>query len=166
MFKDFRKKIAHFVAHDYLDTLIKGVTANEMIHKDLIEKIANQKVAEILLKIDPLEYCLKEFHGIFSEEFDKPENNLDDQSRLRLSMWAYSQKDDVQARFLSDWIMNTAGNALVKLTNPNPATTGYYRSQIANEITRRKEIGRLSLYYEGIIKKKDEEFDSGVGVEL
>lgn len=168
MFKNSRKKIACFISPEYKEEadeiLVKGMfKLREDTEK--IEHTINQRVAEALLKVDPFELVLRDFHGVFSHDFEKMEEPLNDQSKLRLSMWAYQQKTDTEANFFSDWIMNTAGNALFKLTQPSMERLSYYRAQIANEITRKKEIGRLSLYYEEIIKRKDGEFDSGVGVE-
>ena len=146
MLKDFRKKLAIFLSPEY--------------GKE-IDMVVDQRVAEVLLRMDPLEPLIREYHGIFSEYFTQPDEKLDDQSRLRLSMWAYKEKHDVEAKYFSEWIMNTAGNAYIGLTNPKPETTAYFRAQIANEMLRKKEIGRLSLYYEEKIKRNVGEDFSG-----
>lgn len=168
MFKNLRKKFACFVSPEYKEEVDEILIKGMFQHREAMEKTEQEvgrRVAEALLKVDPFELVLRDFHGVFSQDFEKMEEPLNDQSKLRLSMWAYQQKTDSEANFFSDWIMNTAGNALFKLTNPNMERLSYYRAQIANEITRKKEIGRLSLYYEEIIKKKDGEFDSSVGIE-
>lgn len=168
MLINLRKKLACFISPEYRDEadeiLVKGTLKLEKEKKE-IDSILNQKVAETLLKMDPFEPLLEKFHGVFSEYYKNIEDRFDQPSKLRLYIWAYGQHNDPQAKYFSDYIMNTAGNAMVNLTNPTPERIGYFRSQIANEILRNKEIGRLSLHYEEIIKRKDEEFDSSVGVE-
>lgn len=168
MIKNFRKKFACFISPEYRDeadaVLVKGLLELNS-EKGKMEYEINKRVAETLLKMDPFEPLLRKYHGVFSDAFDRPEDNLDSPSQMKLSMWAYGQKHDIQGNFFSNWILNSAGNDLIKLTNPSIERIGYHRALIANEILRKREIGRLALAYEELIKKKDDEFDSSVGVE-
>lgn len=145
MFKKFCIKVGRFLASEY----ISGLEARA---KDVEMKV-NLRVAEYISKMDPFEPLMKQFHGVFSEEYEHPEDNLDDRSKLGFMMWAYQQKTDPSFRFMVEWIMNTQGNASLKRGNPTPETILYGRSQISNMILFRKEVGRLSLLYEEILEK-------------
>lgn len=164
MFKQIRKQVAFFIAPEYRDAIaVRDLELQEKEQK--IEEKINSRVAQILMQMDPFEPILRQFHGVFSDEYEQVEERFDEQSKVRMYMWAYGQRDDPQANFLSDFIMNTAGNEVLKRKEPTPERILYFRSQIANEILRKSEISRLALHYEEIIKRKDEEFDSSVGIE-
>lgn len=150
------EKIAKFIAPKYIKNL-------ESRAQDIEFKI-NQRVAEVISKIDPFEILRKEFHGIFSEEFDRPEDKLDERGKLGMAMWAYSQKSDPYFEYMTAWIMNSAGNETVKRAPLIPERMQYGRAQISTMVLFRKEIGRLSSLYEEKLKNP-QGFNSETAVE-
>lgn len=155
MIKKLRIQLARLLARDYLVD---------------VDNRVNQRVADMILKMDPFEQIMKKFHGIFSEEFERVEQKLSDQDRIRLSMWAYHEKEDPSFRYFSDWIMNSLGNQTFKSSARSNKELGevlmYGKAGIAAMLLYKKEIGRLSSLYEEILQKKNEgNFDSVISVE-
>lgn len=140
--------------------------ADGWVLKQPIEREVNKRVAEIILKMDPFEPLLKHYHGIFREEFEKVEENLDERSRFSMAMWAWGQKKDPHFKRMVDWVMDNAGNETLKRAPISYERTQYGRAQIANMILFKREIGRLaSIYEEFLGKNKGEDVDLGVSVE-
>lgn len=162
MLKNILQKIARGIAPSYIQEL-------EQKASDADAKIS-QRVAAIISQMDPLEPAMKLFNGIFSEDFQKPEQNMDARSRLQFLMWAYQQHTDPSFIHMIEWIMNTAGNQMTrhKPVDRDNATEilMYGRSQISNMILLKKEIGRLSSLYEDMLQKNKQVYvDEGTTVE-
>jgi hypothetical protein len=133
---------------------------------DDAELSANRRYASLVAGMDPFEQIIKRFNGIFSEEFTRPEENLDARGRLGMTMWAYQQKNDPHFNHMINWIMNSAGNETVKRSPITIERSMYGRAQIANMVLLRDEVGRLSsLYEDELDKRKVQEIDSSVTVE-
>lgn len=146
MFKKFRKQLASFISPEYRQEI-------EIDRKE-IDMVVNQRVAKIITEMDPFEPLMKEFHGIFSEEFEHPEYKLVPQDQISMWMWGYQQKNDRHFKYMTDWIMNTYGNEAIKKGHPTPETILYGRAQISSMILYRKEVGRLSSLYEDLLEKR------------
>lgn len=129
-----------------------------------LDAAIGQRVAQTLAKMDPFEPLFKEFHGIFSEEFERPEEKLDTRSTLSLTMWAYQQSTDPSFKFLTNWVMNTQGNETLKRAAVTPERILYGRAQISSTLLFINEIKRLGALYEDMLKK-DQPFDGVVTVE-
>lgn len=155
MWASLKEVLKHWLFADWSKSLIE--------RQNQLTAEVNQRVADALTQMDPFEPLMKKFHGIFTEDYEHPEEKLDPQSVLRLSMWAYQQKTDPQFNFLMDWIENTQANATLKRRNPTPETILYGRAAVAAPILLRKEVGRLGLLYEDMLaKQKGEDFNSDV----
>lgn len=148
--KNLRRKFAHVVCPRYIEE---------------VDERVNQRVAQVLAQMDPFEPLLKHFHGVFSGEFTRSEENLDERSALQLMMLGYRLKNDISFKYLTEWIMNSQGNAMIRA----PARTNdergeillWGKAQIASMILFVKEVGRLSLLYEDILEKqKGNDFNS------
>jgi len=126
---------------------------------------SNQRVAKIMAGLDPFEPVLKLFHGIFSEEFERPEEKLSERSQTEMKMFAWRTIKDPNFKYLTDWVMNMAGNETMKRAPVSAERTQYGRAQIANMILFKRELQRLSNLYEEMLKDP-EEFDEHVTVEL
>lgn len=144
--KKIRKKIADFIYPEQI---------NE----------ANVRVARIISSMDPFEPVLKLFHGVFSEEYERPEDPLDVRSQYNLKMWAHQVYKDPSFKYITDWIMNTFGNETLKRGPISKERTEYGRAQISTMLLFKMEVKRLSNLYEESIKP-DEPFDKNVTVEL
>ena len=131
----------------------------------------NQRVAEVVFQIDPFEMVMKQYHGVFSQDYEHPEQRLDDRSKLQMMMWAYQQKTDPNFKYLTDWISNTQGNAMIRAPARSNEERGevlmWGKAQIATMIFLVREIGRLSSLYEEILEKQkgNDGFNSSVSVE-
>ncbi len=155
MFKNLRRKFARLLDPDYFREADLRV---------------NQRVAAAMNEMDPFEPLMKEFHGIFSQDWTHPEDKLNEQGQLTMKMWAYGQSSDPHFKHLTEWIMNTQGNAMLKA----PARTNdergeilmWGKAQISSMVLFVKEIGRLSSLYQEILDKgKDPNFESDLTVE-
>jgi len=136
MVEQLKTRIVRWLAKDYVKSL-------EVSH----ETKMNQRVAKIIADMDPFEPLMNEFHGIFSEEFTAPEDNLDYPGQLRLYMWGWQQHTDPHFHHLMNWIMNTQGNETLKHA---PVTTDrilYGRAQLSTMLLFKKEVERLSNHY-------------------
>lgn len=126
-----------------------------------IDSIIGQRVAEIVSKMDPFEPLMKQFHGVFSEEYQHPEQQLSDPGQIQMEMLGFQLKDDPSFRYLTEWMMNTQGNATIKAPNLNRDTALdimlYGRAQISTMILLKKEVSRLaSLHQERLRKSRGE----------
>ncbi len=146
MWSTIRKKIADFIYPEQIDE-------------------ANLRVAKIIAGMDPWEPVLKLFHGVFSEEYERPEDNLDARSQMSLYMWANHAYKDPGFKYVTDWICNTFGNETLKRAPISAERTQYGRAQISSIILFKKEMKRLSNLYEESIKP-DGDFDKHITVEL
>lgn len=163
--KKLRSYIAELVAPDVFREF-QDRLADEAKKTTEAELSANRRYAEMILKMDPFEPIIKRFNGIFSEEFERPEDRLDAAGQLRLKMWAYQQKTDPAFKHMIEWIMNSAGNETMKRAPITNERTQYGRAQISNMVLLRDEIGRLSsLYEEELEKHKPKPFNPDVAAE-
>ena len=125
----------------------------------------NQRVAQTLAQMDPLETLFKEFHGIFSEEHERVEDPLDEKGQLLMRTWAWQNRDHPAFKRLMDWIANTTGNETLKRAPVTTERILYGRAQISMVVLLNKEVRRLASAYEDMLNKKDTDFDSNVSVE-
>ena len=125
----------------------------------------NLRVAEIINKTDPLDPVLKLFHGIFSEEFARPEDNLDKKSQINMKMFANRTINDPSFTYLTDWVMNQAGCETIKRAPITVERVQYGRAQIANMLLFKRELERLSNLYKEMLKQP-EEFDENISTEF
>lgn len=153
MLKKFRTWVLAWLFKPELDGIIKL--------KLETEQMINLRVAEAILKIDPWELIMKEYHGVFSEEYKRPEESLDAPGQLQMYMMGYRLVSDPAFKQLIDWIMNTQGNATMRAPNLTRDTALnimlYGRSQISVGILLNKEIGRLASLYQEMMEKRDDE---------
>ncbi len=132
----------------------------------LIDVTINQRVAEVLLQQDPFEPLLKKFRGVFSKEFEKPEDHLDARSKVMLLMWGYQQREDPSFKYLLEFIMNKQGNITLKDANPTPERILYGRAQLSGMILFGEEVARLGgLWEDKMAKDKPKEFDENLTIE-
>jgi hypothetical protein len=159
MVETFKTKILRFFASDYLSMLEKK-------EKDINNEV-NIRVAKIISQMDPFEPLLKEYHGVFSEEFERVEDKLDEGSRISMAMWANMQAKDPHMQRMIQWVMDSAGNDTMKRAPISVERTQYGRAQIANMILWKREIRRLSSIYEDILKKGrgSEDFDENLSID-
>lgn len=125
----------------------------------------NLRVAEIMNKMDPLDPVLKLFHGIFSIEYERPEDKLDERSQFNMKMFAWRTIKDPSFTYLVEWVMNQAANETIKRAPITVERVQYGRAQLANMILFRRELERLSNLYEEALKPK-EEFDEHTTIEM
>lgn len=145
-FKKIRKKIADFIYPEHIDEV-------------------NLRLAKIMNNLDPFEPVLKLFYGVFSEEYERPEDKLDARSQMNLKMWAYQMYKDPSFKYITDWLMNTFGNETLKRAPISAERTQYGRAQISTMILFKKEMERLSNLHEDAIKP-EENFDKNITVDL
>lgn len=159
MLQIFREKIAAFVAPERSRRLYTLQQDLGNLAKN-IDWETNRRVAEIVSKMDPFEPLMKQFHGIFSEEFQHPEEKLDTSGKLTMYMMGHRIAKDPHFKYLTDWIANGQGNATLKakgLTRENAADIMLYgRAQISTITLLLKELGRLGSNYEEILAKQEE----------
>lgn len=136
-------------------------------HYEELDHRVNQRIASMLLKTDPFELIMKEYHGIFSEEFEHPEDNLNTQGKIGMRLWAYGQVHDPHFNHMIAWVMNSQGNETLKRAPVTTERIMYGRAQISTALSLKKEIGRLSLAYEELLEKQKngEDFESETSVE-
>jgi len=151
-----RLKIAKWLAIDYVQNLEE--------RECTIEQTVNQRVATIVSQMDPFEPFLKKYHGIFSEEFARPEDNLNDQGKILLYGWAYTQVKDPSFRHLTEWIQNMQGNLTLRKAK-NDHEWFYGRCAVIVVELLVKEVRRLAVNYEGLMVRKDKPFDDSLSVE-
>ena len=153
MLQTFRKKIAYFLY--------------PQIKKDEkeIENTINQRVASTLSKMNILDYLLKDFHGTFSTEYERPEDKLTEKGKLTMMMWGNKTIQDPNFEYLIDWVMDTYANDMLRHAAVTPERILYGRAQIASASLIKKEVGRLSNLYLDLLEKNKVQFDSTKAVE-
>jgi len=142
--------------------LVQWVFSKELqeLHEreDQLTREVNQRVAFIVSQLDPFEPLLKQFHGVFSEEFTSAEDNLSEPAQLALFMWAYTQKNDPYFKHLTSFLLNTQGNATIRQAQ-NDREWFFGRAVISTLLLFIREVERLSSHYEDILAKRDRSFD-------
>lgn len=119
----------------------------------------NQRVAKIISEMDPFEPLMKQFHGVFSQEYERPEEKLSPQGQLGMAMWGYQQSRDPHFGYMTDWIMNTQANETLKRAPVTTERVMYGRAQISSMLIFTKEVKRLASIYEDIMNKSKEDPD-------
>jgi len=130
-----------------------------------IDLAVNQRVADVLFKMDPFEPLLKKYSVVFPDKWEerKPEDDLDTMGAVRLFMWAYGTRNDPNFKHLIDWLRNQQGNnTLRKAKNENEWFFG--RAAVATLTLFVEEVGRLSSKYEEIMSRRDQSFDAHLPV--
>lgn len=153
MFQKLKEKTGRFFFSNYVKKLELKEQELKTKEKEVDLKI-NQKVAEIISKMDPFQPLMQKYNSVLSVEYERVEDALNEQGKVGMYMWGWQQKSDPHFERMVSWIMNKAGNALLKTGNPTEIQVFYKRAEIANMILYRKEIGRLSTCYEDILGKK------------
>lgn len=160
MLQNFREKIAAFIAPERSHRLYK-LQEDLLILGRNIDQETNRRVAEIIAKLDPFEPLMREFHGLFSQEFQHPEQNLDQPGQLGMYMMGHRIVHDPHFKYLTDWIMNAHANEMFRrpnLTRDNALDAVLYvKAQLSAMILLKKELGRLGSNYEEILNKKEDE---------
>lgn len=156
MVESFKTKLLKFFAQDYFEHLRSK-------EKGIDEEV-NRRVAEIVSRMDPFEPLLKEYHGIFSDYFERIEEDLDQAGKTSMAMWAWGQSRDPFMKRMIDWVMNTAGNTMLKTVTRSNEERGevlmWGKAQIVNMILFKREMGRLAAVYEEILEgMKGDSFD-------
>lgn len=154
MLRDFRLRLSLWISPDVREQLRETV-----LRKQQIEDIINGRVAEIITQMDPFEPLMRKYHGIFSEQYTRPEDKLDEPSRIRLFMWAYGVEKEASFKHLVDWIANTQGNATIRKAS-NDHEWFYGRASLAVTLLLTEEVSRLASHYRAILAKRDKEFDA------
>lgn len=143
-FKKIRESIARWIAPDaFYD----------------IENSINQRVAFLASNIDPFEHMMKRFHGVFSKEYERPEEMLDERSQFNMKMWGWQQAKDPCFKYLTDWIMNVQANETLKRAAVTTERIMYGRAQVSCMLLYVKEIERLASLYQEILDKDKEDPD-------
>lgn len=165
MIKRLRAKLARLISPELINNLEVQIQA-EKTRAQEVELSVNQRVAEIISKMDPLEPLLKEFHGVFSREYERPEDMLNPQGQFLMESWGYSQADDPSFKYLTDWIMNVHANETLRHA---PVTTDrilYGRAQLAVMLLYKNEVQRLSQKYKDRLdKNKPVAFDETISTD-
>lgn len=120
-----------------------------------IEQEINQRIAALMLKMDPFELVMREYRGVFGQDFEHPEDNLDARGVLNLRSFGYTIATDPSFNFLCDWIMNSQGNETLLKAAVTPERILYGRAQISAMLAFRKEVRRLSAAYEDMRDKQN-----------
>lgn len=153
MSKGIRVKLARVLAPDYIGSLEREA--------HVIDEEINKRVASLALAIDPLDFLIRDYNGIFSENFEHPDENLNAQGKIGMYMMAYQLKNNPYFDHLIQWIMDSAGNETIKKAPIMEARVQYGRAQISNMVLFKREIQRLSSLYEDELNKgKPEVFDT------
>src|ERR1035441_2802519 len=100
----------------------------------------NMRVAKMMSSMDPLEPVLKLFHGIFSIEYERPEDKLDKKSQFNMKMFAWRTVKDPNFEYLTAWVMNQAANETIKRAPITVERVQYGRAQLANMILFKREL--------------------------
>jgi len=160
MFKHIRKNIALLISPEISQEIKDAVR-----YGDDAENRANQRLAKTLLDMDPFEPALKRFHGVFGEEFEHPEEKLDERGQMLLKTLGYQLKSDISFKYLTEWILNTQGNNTLRKARTDYELF-YGRACIVNIELFVKEIGRLAgLYEEDMAKRGNTDFDQNLTIE-
>lgn len=132
-----------------------------------IDDETNRRVAATLMKMDPFEPLLQKYHGAFGKDYSRPEEKLNAQSQMQMFMWGHAQQSDPSFKHFIQWVLDTEGNKMVRLSNPTPETILFSRAMIAAPMLMRREVDRLSGRYEDMMAalKEGRDFDPTVAVE-
>lgn len=170
MVETLKTWIARKLAPHLFDEVLARETAATAREKALDDEVG-RRAAAIVMKMDPFELVMREFSGVFGEDFEHPEDNLDARGVLNLQTFGYTLANDPSFIFLSSWIMNSQGNETF-LRAPVPDEKAammklmYGRAQISSMLTFRKEVRRLSAAYEDVLaKQRGESFDPSLSTE-
>lgn len=145
------RKIINFIAPNYIKELNNS---------------ANQRFLEYVKQFDPTESLIKQYFGSFYKEYDRPEDKLDERSKLSLETLGYQLKKDSSFQFLIQWIMDHVGNETLKRAPVTQERSLYGRAQISTMILLRDEVDRLAKKYEERLENnKQHDFDHTVNVE-
>ncbi len=119
--------------------------------------------------MDPFEPLYKTFNGVFSEDFEKPEENLDERSQLLMKMMGYQLREDPSFKYLMDWIVNSQGNQMLRSPARNDEELGqvlkYGKAQISGVKIIQKQIKRLGSLYDEMLNQDKTPVDPGTSVE-
>lgn len=129
-----------------------------------IEERVNQRVADFLLKMDPLEPLMRKYHVAFSGDNGRPEDRLAEADRLGLFMWGYATAKDPHFTRVMDWLRDTQGNNTLRKGKQSDEWL-YGRASIATITLLVEEVGRLASKYEEYVSRRDVEFDNKLVVE-
>lgn len=158
-----RERIARFLVPEVFQQLDLAKDKIALQRRG-IENEVDQRVAQVLLKMDPLEPMMQKFHVIFSKRFSRhPEDDLSPMLKTRLFMWAYGTVEDPSFKHLCDWIRNKQGNNTLQ-KGRNDAEWIYGRAAVATVSLFVDEVGRLSSKYEEMLTRRREEFDKNLPV--
>lgn len=158
----FKKELAHVAMRE---TLLIAREVNVIRKQKEVEFKVNQRVAEVMIKMDPLEPLFRKYNVLFSKEYEHPEESLDERSKLSMYMWGFQQNKDPHFHRFANWIIDCYGNQLLKKSNPSPENLLYNRAQMSGMILAKAEIQRLSNIYEKIVTNREDEIDETVTVE-
>ncbi len=143
---------------------LNTVAARLDVRERDLDMEVNDRVAQIVLKMDPFEPLMKKYNIVFSREWQHPEENLDDQSKIRLFQWSYGVVNDPSFLHVINFFRDTQGNATLR--KAKTADEWFYgRSSIATLTLFLDEIKRLASHYEEMVAKKDKNFDPHSAVE-
>lgn len=162
MVETFRIRIARKLAPQLftkqeVDQRVGRVEKRERVAS---KKEVDQRVAAVLSQMDPFEPLMRQFTGIFSEEYTKPEDGLNDRDRLALLALADYLHDNPSLIYLVAWIMNTQGNETLKRAPVTTERIMYGRAQISGMVLFKREIARLAqLYADERDKLTGDDFD-------
>lgn len=158
MWHGLRTKLAKWLDPSVFDEL--------RAREKLLNEEVNRRVAEYVSRLDPFEPLMKEFSGIFSREFERVEDQLNDQGRTTMLAWAWTQAKDPHFQRITDWIIDTQANETLKRAPVTTERIMYGRAQISGMILLRQEVGRLASLYQKILDGgKGESFSSEITVE-
>lgn len=159
MFKNIRKKIAELIAPEYVQEI-----EDMSKQMDGIEERVNQRIAKVLLDMDPFEPFMRKYHGVFSEQFEHPEDKLDAKGQLLMKSWGYQQRNDPSFKFMTEWMLNTQGNNTLRKAKIDHEWF-FGRACIVSIELFVRETGRLAGLYEELIEKDKNQFDENLTVE-
>lgn len=146
------------------DILFASEFADLQKQREGLEMEVNRRVADYLAKMDPFEPLLRKYNVIFSEEYDKPEANLNSQSQFQMFSWAYAQVTDPSYRHLMNWLRNKQGNATLQ-KGTHDGHYLYGRAAVATITLLVEEVSRLASRYKDIMAEKTGEFDRNLPVD-
>lgn len=131
-----------------------------------IDKEVNRRVAATLAQMDPFEHLLREFHGIFSQEYERVEDQLDAKGQLMMRQWGFQNAETPAFKYLTEWVMNTQANETLKKAPVTTERVLYGRAQISCMILFVREVKRLSEAYKDMLdNNKGEDFDPSEAAE-
>lgn len=146
---DIRTRLAKWIAPEYSRS---------------VDFQVGQRVAEIMTKMDPFEPLMRQFNGVFGEEFEHPEDGLDTKGQLMLRTLGYQLSDDPSFKYLMNWVMNSQGNETIKRAPVTIERILYGRAQISSTLTIVNELRRLGEAYKDMLGRQ-EDFDESLTIE-